>query len=279
MEEFSGTIFNHLRLNSEDLYNRIESMPMQSQIEIYSFLGKTFNKHVWTESNQHVPSDIDIPKLMEITKTDKLNDADLRIKAFLEGLTHKTQKYNFYKGDNANDLANCWDSILKARNKKYVSLAGLKEHIVCYISSNKNKFVTEILRNTCAKGNRNLVEKILDLSQLTLEFKNPEKISLFISFDNIQKLFKSYRLSEEEQERVYGVIVTSILAILPDGLKIDTIQYKASNNLTYWYSEFRYDSEQGRDHTGIKIQVLMSYYAKLNGHIKIQVCGLVYAKT
>ena len=34
-----------------------------------------------------------------------------------------------------------------------------------------------------------------------------------------------------------------------------------------------------RDHTGIKIQLLMLYYAKLNGQIKIQVCGLVYAKT
>ena len=34
-----------------------------------------------------------------------------------------------------------------------------------------------------------------------------------------------------------------------------------------------------RDHTGIKIQLLMLYYAKLNGQIKIKVCGLVYAKT
>ena len=34
-----------------------------------------------------------------------------------------------------------------------------------------------------------------------------------------------------------------------------------------------------RDHTGIKTQLLMLYYAKLNGQIKIQVCGLVYAKT
>ena len=40
-----------------------------------------------------------------------------------------------------------------------------------------------------------------------------------------------------------------------------------------------YSTIRTRDHTGIKIQVLMSYYAKLNGHIKIQVCGLVYAKT
>ena len=34
-----------------------------------------------------------------------------------------------------------------------------------------------------------------------------------------------------------------------------------------------------RDHTGIKTQLLLLYYAKLNGQIKIQVCGLVYAKT
>ena len=40
-----------------------------------------------------------------------------------------------------------------------------------------------------------------------------------------------------------------------------------------------YNVGQCRDHTGIKIQLLMLYYAKLNGQIKIKVCGLVYAKT
>ena len=46
VDEFSSTLFTQVELNAEDLYKKLESMSMQSQIDFYSLLGKTFNRHV-----------------------------------------------------------------------------------------------------------------------------------------------------------------------------------------------------------------------------------------
>ena len=65
-----------------------------------------------------------------------------------------------------------------------------------------------------------------------------------MSFDNIQKLMKGYRLSEAEQQKVYGVIVTSILAVMPDGYLVDKIQYDSKHNLTNWFFDFSHNKEK-----------------------------------
>ena len=52
---------------------------------------------------------------------------------------------------------------------------------------------------------------------------------------------KSYRLTSTEQEKVYAVVVTSILATLPDGYNCDDIQFQASNSPSAWYSNYWYN--------------------------------------
>ena len=141
-------------------------------------------------------------------------------------------------------ISNVWDCLLKSRNSNYVGPGGLKERIVTYISSNKSKYVSDIMCHNGGKGNRNIVEKILDNSEKACEFKDPGRVSLFISFDNIQRLMKGHRLSEGEQEKVYGIIVCSILAVLPDGSEPSEIQFKPRNNLSSWFNELDYDNSK-----------------------------------
>ena len=110
-------------------------------------------------------------------------------------------------------LSSVYDSLLKARN----CMNGLKEHIICYISSGRSHIVSDLISQLGGKGRRNYIDE-------------PKNVSIFVSFNNIQKLMKSYRLTSKEQEKVYAVVVTSILATLPDGYNCNDIQFKASNS-------------------------------------------------
>ena len=52
-----------------------------------------------------------------------------------------------------------------------------------------------------AKGTRPVLESILKNSQEICIFKPPEKLTLFFTFDNIQKLLKSHRIGGQNQKR------------------------------------------------------------------------------
>lgn len=80
------------------------------------------------------------------------------------------------------------------------------------------------------KGGESTFDEIIRNSEITGKFEEPKNVSIFVSFDNIQKLMKSYRLTSKEQEKVYAVVVTSILATLPDGYNCNDIQFRASNS-------------------------------------------------
>ena len=139
-------------------------------------------------------------------------------------------------------MANCLDALCKARNSRFLSLSGLKEHIVAYLQSGKSTFVSDILSQS-GKGTRMKIESILKESVDTCKFKNPEGTSLFISFDNIQKLYKTNRLTEHEQQKVYAIIVCSLLAVLPEGFAKNDIQFKSSNSPSSWLFNFEFDSK------------------------------------
>ena len=62
------------------------------------------------------------------------------------------------------------------------------------------------------KGRRLIIDRIIRNSEVTCKFNEPNGVSIFVSFDNIQKLMKSYRLTSKEQEKVYAVVASSILA-------------------------------------------------------------------
>ena len=91
------------------------------------------------------------------------------------------------------------------------------------------------------RGRRNYIDEIIRNSEISGKFQEPKNVSIFVSFDNIQKLMKSDRLTSTEQEKVYAVVVTSILATLPDGYNCDDIQFKASNSPSAWYTGYWYN--------------------------------------
>ena len=92
----------------------------------------------------------------------------------------KTEKHMFYK-------TNAYKNILKARNSKSVSIPGIREHLVVYLSSDKARNTTHIFSKAGAKGTRPVLEQILTNSLEKCKFVEPKNKSLFFSFDNIQK--------------------------------------------------------------------------------------------
>ena len=46
-----------------------------------------------------------------------------------------------------NIIRNCnaYENLLKARNSKYISLNGIKEHLICFISSGRSAIVSDII--------------------------------------------------------------------------------------------------------------------------------------
>ncbi len=252
-KDFTNVIFACLEVNSSLIFEKIDSMSMDEQILLYGKMGSAFNDYIWRESNSQIHSNLSILDLKKVSKFDMWSKVDKRIAAFFTSMTAKKNRHKHK--DNSVELANILESIFKSRNSRYVSLSGLKEHLVAYISSNKSNHVSDLFCHTGGRGNRHLLETIIDKSEIACTFQDPKKISVFVSFDNIQKLMKGHRLSEQEQQKVYGVIVTSILAVLPDGYLVDQIQYKSENNMTYWFSDFGYNKDKG------------IFYNQLDNHI------------
>ena len=79
------------------------------------------------------------------------------------------------------------------------------------------------------RGRRNYIDEIIRNLEISGKFQEPKNVS------------KSYRLTSTEQEKVYAVVVTSILATLPDGYNCDDIQFKASNSPSAWYTGYWYN--------------------------------------
>ena len=167
---------------------------------------------------------------MTVNRFDSFEACDERLKVFLEAAASKT-KYKSKEESNIQrtkvQLSNVYDSLLKAQN--YVSLNGLKEHIICYISSGRSSIVSDLMSQLGGRGRRNYIDEIIRNLEISGKFQEPKNVS------------KSYRLTSTEQEKVYAVVVTSILATLPDGYNCDDIQFKASNSPSGWYTGYWYN--------------------------------------
>ena len=131
---------------------------------------------------------------------------------------------------------------MKARNNKFVSMVGAKEHLVVYLASGKSEQASQIFSKQGGKCTRPTLELILKNSESVCIFKAPELTTLFFSFDNIQKLLKSHRIGGNHQKKVLAVIVCSILCLLPDGECKNTIQYAVKNSPASWYSNYRFEA-------------------------------------
>ena len=79
----------------------------------------------------------------------------------------ETEKHMFYK-------TNAYENILKARNSKSVSIPGIREHLVVYLSSDKARNTTHIFSKAGGKGTRPVLEQILTNSLEKCKFVEPK---------------------------------------------------------------------------------------------------------
>ena len=120
-----------------------------------------------------------------------------------------------------------------------MSIVGLREHMVSYLSSGKSRQASFVFSKQGSKGTFPLLEKILENSMSVCRFQAPINKSIYVSFDNIQKLYKNYRLGVNEQEKAIAAIVTSVLCILPDGELESKIQFDRQYSPEFWLYGFR----------------------------------------
>ena len=134
--------------------------------------------------------------------------------------------------------------MLKARNSKYLSGMGIKEHMVTYLSSGKSVHTSQVFSKQGGQGTRPLLEKVLKNSESVCMFKAPEHVTLLFSYDNIQTLLKSHRIGGAQQKKILTIVVGSILCLMPDGEQLSSIQYSHENTPANWYSEYIFEPEK-----------------------------------
>ena len=126
-----------------------------------------------------------------------------------------------------------WESCLKARNSRYVSLSGLKQHFVSYISSKKSRNVSDILSHIGPNGNRNFMEKIINNSQISLSFQDPKNVTLFIrkALKNALIFTMSWRESNIfKKSKYFGLFECIFWSIIPKKNHF----WGESNKITYY---------------------------------------------
>ena len=137
------------------LYN---DLSFHQQCDIFSFLGNSLNEAVYKNSLKKSKSglDINIEDLKIAGKMEFYDECDVRIKNFIDNLTSKKRSNN----ENMNYKANVWENILKARNSKFLSETGVKEHMINYLASGKSRHATQVFSKQGGKGTRPLLENI-----------------------------------------------------------------------------------------------------------------------
>ena len=129
---------------------------------------------------------LSIKDLKNATKDKLYGECDERLKNFIDCLTERKITAN----DNIAFKSNIYENILKARNNKYVSVVGLKEHMVVYLASGKSCHASQVFSKQGGKGTRPVLEIILKNSESVCKFKAPENITLFFSFDKYTNTVK-----------------------------------------------------------------------------------------
>ena len=112
---------------------------------------------------------------MTVNRTDSFEACDERLKVFLEAATAKKKREGNVQRTKV-QLSSVYDSLLKARNSKYVSLNGLKEHLICYISSGRSHIVSDLMSQLGGKGRRKYIDEIIRNSEINGKFQEPKNV-------------------------------------------------------------------------------------------------------
>ena len=222
------------------LNKHLNNLDLDGQQNIFHTLGRILNKPLYQtclkfrEANKW-----DLKTIIDASKRNFYFDSDKRLVAFIDGATQKDNEEEFEDTDEKiNYKVNAIENLMKDRRKDTITPTGVREHIAVYFSSDRNVSVSEIFSKMGTKGSRTTVECIMKNSLETSKFKIPEKSTVFMSFDNVQKLYKIYRLHENTQSKAIGIVVTSVVSILPDGLVRSDVQYVLRHNPTLWLHKY-----------------------------------------
>ena len=151
---------------------------------------------------------------------------------------------------------NIIEHFLKARNLRFVSLSGLSFLTLVYIFSGRSVQTCKLVAATGAKGNHNIVTQFLLPNSTESSYKScVDGVTVYYSFDNIQKISKIWRVYGSHQDKSLAKVATSIVHCYPDGLLSSGIQYLLRHSPMLWlYSlELNHDSNVLQDTLDKKI--------------------------
>ena len=173
---FTDEIIN----KDESLSNRLielikhilPKLTLRQQTSVCSYVGSLLNSSLLYQSNlMPTAKDLTLNDLKTCPKSEFYSQCDGRLIAFLDSITKKTGKTRQTssatkeeKDTIVNFKSNAYENILKARNLKCVTIPGIREHLVVYLSSGKSRHTTQVVSKSGAKGTRPVIEQILNNS-------------------------------------------------------------------------------------------------------------------
>ena len=215
-----------------------EDLESDLQVLFFALLGHLFNEQIYKQTLQNIKrtNKTNFDELSYASKKSLFESADPRLQAFLKSMTEKEDSRN--TSDNTNYLTNIIENILKARNQKCVTIQGVREGVTAYISSNRSKTTSTIMNKQGAKGSMPFLKRIIQNTVDKNEFKPPPDCIIMLSFDNIQRLQKSYHITSSNTERPLAIVVTSALCTLPDGYSENKLQYNSEYAPSNWQTSY-----------------------------------------
>ena len=229
----------------------LSDLPIDQQLIMYKLLGEQLNLPLQEQSDETPKlENVDLSQLLKSSGKDLYDAADPRLKVFIEEATKtaKTENYgsDMAKSKKASFCQNIVENFLKARNLRFVSLSGLSLLTLVYIFSGRSIQTCKLFSATGAKGTYNLVMKyVLPNSRKTSYKSCVDNVTVFYSFDNMQKLAKIWRLHGSQQTKSLANVVTSIVHCYPDGLLSTNVQYVLRHSPMLWLYKFEHNEENG----------------------------------
>ena len=244
-------IWNNLNERPLNLMKLYFAMNESEQNKFFKYLGASFNKEVYhqSEMNHEKVKDSTIEDLAKVSKIDFYSTCPSQLQYFFKAMTMKDRerKTNYSKSghSNINELANVWDNILKSRNNNYVSMPGVSEGLVSYISSGKSHYNLQIMQKLGGHGSKPIFERIMKNTENKCKFTIPQNCTVAFTFDNIQQLYRSHRIAYQDQGKVLAIVVCSMLCHLVDGFEKSKIQYQPDLAPSNWCYNYKYNSKNG----------------------------------
>ena len=226
----------------------VASVPIDQQLPMYKLLGAQLNTPLWDQSKRSPNLEhVDIAQLLTFSSQDMYNEADQRLKVFIEEAvkTSKTEKYGSEAANakKENFCHNIIENFLKARNLRFVSHSGLSLLTLVYIFSGRSTQTCNLVAATGAKGTYKIVTQfVLPNSRNTSYKSSKDGVTVYYSFDNIQKISKIWRVHGSKQDQSLAKVATSIVHCYPDGLLNLNVQYVLRHSPMLWLYELELDN-------------------------------------